>query len=78
MTARSRTSFPPTLPGRSEPLPQRLGTLVGQEEKILEYSVERSMAAEAATHLLRTLPVEDLTINEPDIGTVIESIIREG
>ncbi len=59
-------------------LPPRLGTLVGREDKILEFSVERNMAAEAATHLLRTLPVEDLTINEPDIGTVIESIMREG
>ena len=61
-----------------EILPASLGSLVTREEKKFEFRVPRGAAAEAATHLLRNLPVEDLTINEPDIGTVIESIIREG
>jgi ABC-2 type transport system ATP-binding protein len=59
-------------------LPPQLGTLVSREEKLLEFSIPRSGVAEAATHLLKNLPVEDLTISEPDIGVVIESLIREG
>jgi len=59
-------------------LPPQLGALVSREEKLLEFSVPRNGAAEAATYLLKNLPVEDLTISEPDIGVVIESIIRGG
>ncbi|MBN1759321.1 MAG: ATP-binding cassette domain-containing protein [Chitinispirillaceae bacterium] len=62
----------------SHSLPEHLGTFTRQVEKTLEFSVPRTLAAEAASHLLRTLPVEDLTINEPDIGIVIESIMRDG
>jgi ABC-2 type transport system ATP-binding protein len=65
-------------PDYSRLLPEQLGVLHRTEERLLEFSVPRAAAAEAATHLLRLLPVEDLTINEPDIGTVIESIIRDG
>ena len=58
-------------------LPSTVGSLVAQQEKMLEFSVPRSAAAEAATQLLKNLPVQDLTIGEPDISTVIESIIKE-
>lgn len=59
-------------------LPTTLGTLVHTETRTLEYSVPRAHAAQAASYLLEHLPVEDLTIGEPDISTVIESLMREG
>lgn len=58
-------------------LPETLGTFTSQQDRTLEFSVPRAAAAEAASYLLKTIPVEDLTISEPDISTVIESIIKE-
>jgi ABC-2 type transport system ATP-binding protein len=43
----------------------------------LKVKVDRSRAAEAASHLLRTYPVADLSIEEEDIGTVIEALIKK-
>ncbi|MDA1193576.1 MAG: ATP-binding cassette domain-containing protein [Planctomycetota bacterium] len=54
-----------------------LGTLVKQEEYLLQVRVLRARVAEAAATILRELPVADLAIDEEDIGTVIERIFRE-
>ncbi len=64
--------------GAGSLLPPSLGTLTVRRDRVLEFSVRRDSAAEAAAHLLRTLSVEDLTIGEPDIGSVIESLMKEG
>jgi hypothetical protein len=40
--------------------------------------VDRAEAAATASHLLQTYPVADLSIDEEDIGTVIESMLRKG
>jgi ABC-2 type transport system ATP-binding protein len=58
-------------------LPASLGTFTSREDKNIEFTVPREAAADAATHLLRELPVEDLTISEPEISTVVESILKE-
>jgi hypothetical protein len=57
-------------------LPPALGTFIAKKEKSLEFSVPRAAAAEAAALLLKHLPVDDLTISEPDISVVIESLIK--
>jgi len=62
---------------RSAELPSALGLLTKTTDRTLEFSVPRNRAAEAASFLLQHLPVEDLTISEPDISTVIESIMKE-
>jgi ABC-2 type transport system ATP-binding protein len=43
----------------------------------LKLKVERVSAAAAASHLLQSYPVADLSIDEEDIGTVIESMLRK-
>jgi ABC-2 type transport system ATP-binding protein len=57
-------------------MPAAMGNFVGREERMLEFSVPRDGAADAAAHLLKHLPVDDLTISEPDIGVVIESVMK--
>lgn len=57
-------------------LPEALGTFIARTNRQFEFNVPRNLAAEAAAHLLKQLPVEDLTISEPDISTVVESIIK--
>ena len=64
-------------PSPEQMLPSHLGTFTAENDRTLEFTVPRETAPDAAAHLLRTVPVEDLTINEPDISAVIESIIKE-
>lgn len=59
-------------------LPSQLGALSTRHERVLEFAVTRTRAPEAAAIILSKLAVEDLTISEPDIGTVVESIMKEG
>ena len=44
----------------------------------IKIKVDRAEAAAAAAHLLQAYPVADLSIDEEDIGTVIESLLKEG
>ena len=44
----------------------------------IKIKVDRLEAAAAAAHLLQTYPVADLSIDEEDIGTVIESMLKAG
>jgi ABC-2 type transport system ATP-binding protein len=53
-----------------------LGIVEEITSDLIRIRVERSRVAEAAAELLRRLPVVDLAIEEPDIGTVIERIQR--
>jgi viologen exporter family transport system ATP-binding protein len=52
------------------------GEIEMRNEDMIRLRVPRSRVAEVAAELLRTLPVLDLGIEEPDIGTVIERIQR--
>ena len=53
-----------------------LGELLGADDEGVRLAVPRERVAEAAGHLLEALPVEDLLIEEEDIGTLIEAIMR--
>ena len=51
--------------------------LPGAEGEV-KFRVPRDRAAEAASSLLKTLPVMDLEIEEQDIGSIIETMFRKG
>jgi ABC-2 type transport system ATP-binding protein len=50
------------------------GTLIGIEDGIVRLKVGRGQAPDVAGRLLRDLPVADLTIEDPPIEDVIESV----
>jgi ABC-2 type transport system ATP-binding protein len=54
-----------------------LGEVLESSDLLVRLRVPRARVAEAAAELLRRLPVADLAIEEPDIGTIIERIFRE-
>lgn len=58
-------------------LPPALGLLAKVQDRSMEYTVPRNSIAEAAAFLLKHLPVVDLTVSEPDISTVVESVMKE-
>lgn len=43
----------------------------------LRLRVSRQSVPQVASHILQSLPVKDLNIEEPDIGTIIEALIRK-
>ncbi len=57
--------------------PQELGMSLEQTPECLKVKVLRSKVAEAAGWLLQHYAVADLSIEEEDIGTVIEALIRK-
>ena len=59
-------------------LPKSLGTVVSKKTDAMEVKVRRESIAEAASYILKNLPVNDLTIKEEDISDIIEALIREG
>jgi ABC-2 type transport system ATP-binding protein len=64
----------PEGPARPDRAP---GEILEWNAASLKLKVERTSAAAAASHLLQTYPVADLSIDEEDIGTVIESMLRK-
>lgn len=56
--------------------PSGAGELVSYEGGRLKVRVDRSLVAGVASRLLTRFPTKDLTIEEPDIGTIIEALIR--
>jgi ABC-2 type transport system ATP-binding protein len=56
---------------------ERLGEVVAAEEGSVAVRVPRARVAEAASALLQGLPVADLAIEAPEIGDVIERLLRE-
>lgn len=66
---------PPEGPARPENPPGEILEWTGASIKL---KVARTEAAAAASHLLGTYPVADLSIDEEDIGTVIESMLGKG
>jgi ABC-2 type transport system ATP-binding protein len=55
----------------------RIGAVIESTPDVLRIRVPRAETAAAAGELLRRLPVADLSIEEPDIGTIIEKIFSE-
>ncbi len=53
------------------------GEIVEQDATVLKVRVPRGETAAAAARILQLYPVADLAIEEPDIGTIIERILRE-
>jgi ABC-2 type transport system ATP-binding protein len=56
--------------------PASLGQVLEATDLVVRVRVPRPRVAEAAGTLLRRLPVADLAIEEPDVGTIIEGIQR--
>ena len=54
-----------------------IGEVVESTPDVLRIRVPRAQTAAAAAELLRRLPVADLAIEEPDIGSIIERIFSE-
>jgi ABC-2 type transport system ATP-binding protein len=70
------------LRSREEPLParaelERYGELLESSDTEVKLRVDRPRVAEASGYLLEKLPVADLSIDEEDVGTIIERIFRE-
>lgn len=60
-------------------LPSSLGTILDNPHSLeLKVKVPRSAIAEAASFFLSQLSVVDLSIEEEEIGTIIENIMRTG
>ena len=55
-----------------------LGEIISQDEFSIRIKTTQNQVASAATHLLKHLPVKDLSIEEEDIGNIVESIMRSG
>jgi ABC-2 type transport system ATP-binding protein len=58
-------------------MPKELGSVIAREKGAIRVKAERDKLAEAATYLLNSLPVNDITIQEEDISNIIEKLIRE-
>jgi ABC-2 type transport system ATP-binding protein len=67
----------PLDPGATDGI-SKLGEISGTEGDTLRVKVDRDRVPEAAQVILRDLPVADLSIEEEDIGTVIEEILKSG
>ncbi|HKP97188.1 MAG TPA: ATP-binding cassette domain-containing protein [Fibrobacteria bacterium] len=75
LTAHLRTGETgPDGPARPDSAP---GEILEWSGASLKLKVERTRAAAAASHLLQTYSVADLSIDEEDIGTVIEAMLRK-
>lgn len=73
--------FTAELSGTSQPAsvwPAALGKVLVAEPGFMRIGVPRDKTAEAAAHLLRSYPVADFKIEEADIGTIIERLMRKG
>jgi ABC-2 type transport system ATP-binding protein len=60
----------------SDVLPAALGEVTAAEPGVLHAKVPRAQTAEAAAWLMRKLPVADLNVEEEDIGSIVEALIR--
>jgi len=62
--------------GRETPVFPREAEIVGHEQATWILSVRQAVAPAIAAHILNTLPVVDLAIEDPAIETVIETIYQ--
>jgi ABC-2 type transport system ATP-binding protein len=68
---------------RKQPEPVResdglraMGTIDACNDEMIKLRVPRARVAEVAAELLQRYPIADLAIEEVDVGTIIERIIR--
>lgn len=73
----SGDGIPADGPPRPEP-GRGPGEILEWNSILLKVKVDRTEAAAAASHLLQAYPVADLSIEEEDIGTVIEALLKKG
>ncbi len=59
------------------PLPADLGETTARAPGMLQAKVLRAQTAAASAWLLQTRPVADLNVEEEDIGSIIEALIRK-
>jgi ABC-2 type transport system ATP-binding protein len=56
--------------------PTEWGQLISSEAGQLKIQVQRDQVADSVGALLHKLPIKDISIEEPDIGSIIEALIR--
>lgn len=61
---------------RSPEFPKSLGELVSEVEEVAKFKIRKEKIPEAARLILERWPVIDLTIEEEEIGTIIEAIMK--
>lgn len=59
-------------------IPTGVGEVYEADDSVLKVRVQRPKATDVSAAMLQQLPVLDLTIEEEDIATIIESIMRGG
>ena len=64
-------------PGSHATVPSQLGEVLARTADSIRIKVPRARIPEAASEILRIFPVADLGIEEEDIGTIIEAILRK-
>jgi len=65
-------------PAMKHDFPSDLGEVLAMDDDFIRVQVSREKVPESASLILSRYPVIDLSIEEEDIGTVIESILRKG
>jgi ABC-2 type transport system ATP-binding protein len=65
-------------PDPAASVPPELGELASNRDGVLRIKVLRDRVPQAASELLRRYAVIDLSIEEEDIGTIIEAMFRKG
>ncbi len=58
--------------------PQKFGRVISQEKGYMQLRVPRKKTAEAAAYILKNSPVIDLSIEEEEIGAIIDQIQSRG
>jgi ABC-2 type transport system ATP-binding protein len=64
-----------TLPS-SEDFPEVLGRIVMQNDDYIKVQVLKNRISDGVRHILENYPIMDVNIEEEDIGTIIESIMK--
>jgi len=65
-------------PDPTASVPAEFGELASNKDGVLRIKVLRENVPQAASELLRRYPAKDLSIEEEDIGTIIEAMFRKG
>jgi len=57
-------------------LPSELGTITKNDQFRVTMQVPRKQLAAATSYVMEQITISDLSIEEPDISTIVESIMR--
>lgn len=61
----------------AERAPREFGEVEVLDDVRLRFKVDRAKISQAAGRVLQEIPAKDVTIEEPDIGSIIENLIRK-